>query len=370
MRRRKQDDDGAAMDSLLDTMTNVVGILVIVLVVTQLGVGDAVERITANLIVDEEKIEEDRAKLLELEQQMQMVQISLEQLDPDEPQDESVNEEIEALRQQISDDEVQLRNLRRRNADDEAQLARMKEEQEAERIKREQLETDIESALGESARLRATLDDTPEREVLTAHEMRLPDPREAPEGLKQFALICCGNRIYPLKFHPIALEAREKAAQVIRARRLDENLVAGIDPETFVREFNRRPMRNEFYDIEMFLGANGDARLRLTPKDDEGARIRDVERRNSRFNKDLRELDPNEYYLRFFVCSDSYDVYLSARAMAEENGLSVGWIPVNPDWKFAGALGGDIVLGPPKPATPPPANPNPNPPPRPVEEID
>jgi len=37
-RRPKEDDDGS-MDSLLDTMMNVVGILVLVLVVTQLGVG-------------------------------------------------------------------------------------------------------------------------------------------------------------------------------------------------------------------------------------------------------------------------------------------------------------------------------------------
>ena len=46
MRRKNGNDDEGAMDSLLDTMTNVVGILVIVLVVTQLGVGDAVSRIT------------------------------------------------------------------------------------------------------------------------------------------------------------------------------------------------------------------------------------------------------------------------------------------------------------------------------------
>jgi len=44
MRPRQEDDDGN-LDSLLDTMTNVVGILVIVMIVTQLGVRDAVKRI-------------------------------------------------------------------------------------------------------------------------------------------------------------------------------------------------------------------------------------------------------------------------------------------------------------------------------------
>ena len=39
--RRAKKSGGASLDSLLDTMTNVVGILVILLTVTQLGVGDA-----------------------------------------------------------------------------------------------------------------------------------------------------------------------------------------------------------------------------------------------------------------------------------------------------------------------------------------
>ena len=51
MARRKtaENDDAGAMDSLLDTMTNVVGILVIVLVVVQLGVGDACLLYTSTL---------------------------------------------------------------------------------------------------------------------------------------------------------------------------------------------------------------------------------------------------------------------------------------------------------------------------------
>ena len=50
-RRRRGDggNSGQSLDSLLDTMTNVVGILVIVLVVTLLGVRDAVKRIDASL---------------------------------------------------------------------------------------------------------------------------------------------------------------------------------------------------------------------------------------------------------------------------------------------------------------------------------
>ena len=65
MRRRKKSSSGASLDSLLDTMTNVVGILVILLVVTQLGVSDAVKRISANapkISVEElEQVQQDAA---------------------------------------------------------------------------------------------------------------------------------------------------------------------------------------------------------------------------------------------------------------------------------------------------------------------
>ena len=51
-RPRNDDDDGGGLDSLLDTMTNVVGILVMVLIATQLGVKDAVTRISDSDVVD------------------------------------------------------------------------------------------------------------------------------------------------------------------------------------------------------------------------------------------------------------------------------------------------------------------------------
>jgi hypothetical protein len=63
MRRAKRDDEGGGLDSLLDTMTNVVGILVIVLVVTQLGVGDAVQRIVDSIQIDARKLAEAEKEL-------------------------------------------------------------------------------------------------------------------------------------------------------------------------------------------------------------------------------------------------------------------------------------------------------------------
>jgi hypothetical protein len=59
--RRRRDESIGSLDSLLDTMTNVVGILVILLVVTQLGVTSAVKRIRSSLPeVSEQQYDEMR----------------------------------------------------------------------------------------------------------------------------------------------------------------------------------------------------------------------------------------------------------------------------------------------------------------------
>ena len=60
------DDDDGGLDSLLDTMTNVVGILVIVLVVTQLGVSDAVQRISESEQVDPAAAGQGARRILKL----------------------------------------------------------------------------------------------------------------------------------------------------------------------------------------------------------------------------------------------------------------------------------------------------------------
>ena len=67
MRPRRKKALGS-LDSLLDTMTNVVGILVILLAVTQLGVGDAVKRIRGALVeVSSDEIAQLQAQTVDME---------------------------------------------------------------------------------------------------------------------------------------------------------------------------------------------------------------------------------------------------------------------------------------------------------------
>ena len=84
MKRRPRHDqsEGDGLDSLLDTMTNVVGILVLVLVVTQLGVKDAVTRIAAESTIEQKDVDEAKAKLSLSEEEIDELTKKLKNIKP------------------------------------------------------------------------------------------------------------------------------------------------------------------------------------------------------------------------------------------------------------------------------------------------
>ena len=141
--RRPKKDSGASLDSLLDTMTNVVGILVILLTVTQLGVGDAVKRIATSSTVKPEQIDEAQAKLAELVRLRQSLE---DRLDALSEQDDVVDaeKELRRLKKEIEDYKANVENLlgnQEEKREAELELLKLKEEAEAQLRKHEE-ETD------------------------------------------------------------------------------------------------------------------------------------------------------------------------------------------------------------------------------------
>ena len=85
--RRPKKTSGASLDSLLDTMTNVVGILIIMLIVTQLGVGQAVERIKGFVDeVSQEDYDQALAESEDLKALLEELRAEWRELDPRVPE--------------------------------------------------------------------------------------------------------------------------------------------------------------------------------------------------------------------------------------------------------------------------------------------
>jgi hypothetical protein len=383
MGRRQAEEDEGSMDSLLDTMMNVVGILIIVLVVTQMGVGDAVKRIGETANVDPQTLADAEEKLAELQRLRARLEAALLNVAPDEGQD--YEQRLAELREQISRRQQQLDQLlvQQKSEDEErkkaqASAAAITKQMEEDRETREKLQEDITAAQEQQARLKAMLADTEPRGQLPPVQITLPNPRPAPEGARQFTFVCKYNKLYPVNLDKFRADGQRLGVRVIQTERLElylpvtkeQKILYVKDEDRFIREFNKRPLRDQYFETEL-EAAGAYPRLIFHPIEGSGEDERSLTGARSRFRQQLQSVDRQKYYLRFYVCADSFDIYVAARRVISEIGLQAGWDPQSTDWEYRASLGGSIRFGPPpKPQPKPKTPPGPQPKPKPANVID
>jgi hypothetical protein len=363
MRKLKRDDDeDGGLDSLLDTMTNVVGILVLVLVMTQLGVSDAINEITANSDVTQEDVDLAKEKLLSLaedKEELEEQSKSLASFDLDAERERLKRlKEMLATRRKLKADQAKQSNEFALAIDrDRKTAAKNKQEIEDTKKNRQALQAKLEKSLKERATLQAALDKTPKRSApAPVKTVTIPNPRPAPPGARRVIFVCSGNRLYPMNVDRIRKEVELRSKQIIIRQRLNLDPKAGIDPDKFAKLYLKLKLASDdFFNVEFYIADKRWPRLKLTPKEGRGADEKELRRGNSRIRKLLAQLDPKKFYARFYVLPDSFDVYLTAREVLTQGGVLAGWDPQSPKWVFTTHVGGGIELGPPRP-------PNPNPP--------
>jgi len=360
-RKKSNDDEDGGLDSLLDTMTNVVGILIIVLVVTQLGVQSAVNRIASSVQVDPGELEKVILELEEKQKERQDLEDDLDTLDPDKSKLEDL---IKRLQSESTSKNAVLESKQgdlKKALVAQAEIETARKEAEKNKKLRNELSKELGDTIDKIAKLEATLDDTPPRDVLPAKVVNLPNPRPAPDGIKQLTFIVTGNQVYPLSIDDLRKGARKRAEFQARSnlRRFlkdPKDPSQGLDGAKFVKEFNERRLTDDFFRAEMY-DAGGSPRLRLEPKSD-GYSVAEIENPRSRFARLIRSIDPSKAYFRFLVMPDSYDAYVSARRVVDEAGFLAGWQPQGETWKYTTSLGGELRFGP-KPKNDKPAPPKP-----------
>lgn len=378
-KRRRSDDDGS-LDSLLDTMTNVVGILVIVLVVTQLGVRDAVDRIAESESVDPAALEKAEAELAALLPERTSLQERVKALAGSQKLDANAARREQArLQKQLRDARADLASLAtgrdEARLEAEATLADIEKLKEAQDKAAEELRKKVDDALSQLAKLEAQLDETPVPELPAAKIVHLPNPRPAPEGAKPYTFLCREGRIVPVDVDIQLARVQKKVESIIVKGRLATNPQAGIDCGKIVEAFeNDSTLRHNDFEFKILVQGRNPY-LVFARKEEAGYTLDQIERSNSRYQAKLRQLNPKQNYARFLVWPDSFDVYLVARQMAAKRGLLAGWQPQTNPAEYKVALGGKLRCGPPPKPVPPgqqPPKPKPGPPtrPPPVDTID
>jgi len=377
MRRPAEDEDGG-LDSLLDTLSNVVGILVIVLIVVQLSMGQTVKRIVNSERVDPALVEQARQELAATERQQAQLarEIEAQGFSP-----QQVEQALARLRAQLADAQADLRHIEAaraeaaRQARAQAEAARAKAQQQLETFQQEQtrLEQQLAQRQDELARLDLQLKSVPLPQLPPAKVVTLPDPRPAPKGAQPVTILCWGGKVLAADLEDLRDRAQKRFAYVVTSKRLDRNPAAGLDAAAVCAEFQKVPLRDPMFEIELVaVGVN--PYLKLVPKAGAGESAEQLQRSTSDYYRRLRQIAHWRGYVRFIVWGDSFETYVVARRVADEAGVLAGWQFVGtPPHYLYWIGGGKFRFGPPPPKpdprtpTPPPKQ---TPPPPPVDEID
>lgn len=360
-RRKPDDDDDGGLDSLLDTMTNVVGILVLVLIVTQMSVAEVVNRITTENKVDAETLaelaEELKAKEAEKDD-LESVLIDPLSIDAEAQlvELERKKELLERRKKLLEEKEKQKNQFAMKIKEDREKAQANQKLINDTQAKRVELQSLISTSLERRAELKAKLSRTPKTEAPADIEVSIPNPRPPPKGAKQLVFICKGDTVFPVNVDLYRETAEADAKQIIARFKLDRDPAAGIDPTRFDEYWTRKKQKDAYFDIEYYTQGNRWPRIRIKPREGNGADADALATPRSQFRRGMAMIDVTEVYGRFFVYPDSFGIYVSARRLCQEMGLLAGWEAVPDQWEYTSSVPGGIELGPPRKPAPKPAN--------------
>jgi len=318
MAARTQDQN---LDSLLDTMANVVGILVVLVAVTQLSVGDAVERIReqhgAHADVAVEEVEAARARAEAVDARVGVAEGELEAFAASERRRGLLLEEIRPHVETLEAFEGRFEAT-------PSSVAALEEQVRARAEAAALLSNAVGDAERKLSRLEALVAEVPaERRPKIA---RLPDPRPPPPSLQEVAFFCRYGHVAGLDLEGMKGMLRRG----IRSALGDDRAIVFEDREWLVNLFQKRRFgAGNFYwafreeqDVSFF------ADIRWIDES-YGESVSDLRGGRSAFAEALARAGRAGHFARFYVWSDSFDVYLEARYVAEAAGWDVSWLAVD-----------------------------------------
>ena len=365
MPRRKSQSAAGSLDSLLDTMTNVVGILIIMLIVTQLGVGQAVERIKGFVDeVSQEEYDHALAESVNLKALLEELRAEWRDLDPRVPEMRLSLERQQELLQQLQAD---LERLREAQIDPEL----LQEQLDERRERVAEIEAEIAEQQILIASLRARLAETPDPGPDQQPKVvNLPNPRPAPEGAQPVIFLCRDGYLMPADTAALQAEGQQVVRGAQRVLIRDDR----IDCERLTDLFDKRFVGDRFSRLRIRIGGDAKPWLMLEHREEQGVPTEELTGRSSRFHQMLRQMNSGRHYIDFRVFSDSLDTYIAARNVATTAGFTAGWIPYAANAEYRIPLGENIqtlCVGrePPQPGPSPPLDPD-RPPPPPRDVVD
>jgi hypothetical protein len=386
MARRRHSSSGLNLDSLMDTLTNVVGFLLILLAIMKLGVGEAVERIRA---IDPAALGVREEDLVNAKKKMNTEAAELEWLRKRLKELESDLKILVLPTEFVEDKKVALPKITPEAA--RKQINDFKTKQGA-------LEKEFAAEDKMSADLKALLAKVPLPAGVPGKSVTLPDPRPAPKNSLPAYVLCIGGRVMPVDLTAMQKLAvgritdswgqmnlrwveggglatttgpqrTSKTAKKTKASPQAAQQTLLYDPAKVTQFFKQLQIGTQDYRLGIrTYDDRAYGNLEFVPTPNGGETADQIPLPSSRYRAALRGFQKNNNYLRFMVNTNSFETYVAARAVSDQYKIPAGWeIVTTPTW--LASLGSEVKFHqkiiPPPPPPPPPPVPGAKPPPPP-----
>jgi len=346
-RRAKPHDEELPFVALMDTMTNVVGVLIIVLVMIGIGLAKSVQKVLSDLplvsVEEHSKLKEELAAF-DAKRDPAEVQLEIGKL---EEELAKLAERLKALEAKKESNPALIEDLDGLVK----QLERARKEQKDKKLLVDQLLARIDE-------LKVKLDKTPRYEAPPPVVVRLPNARPMPENAQIHRILVTENRIVFLRNQELMKLVEEECKKDGTPFVLRRDTVKGPDGKPVMKKGTSGlpvPVRKTIFDaakMEAYFNNTFNKRkassrdvnrdvlvqvaqapnspsiqVRLAPKPEAGETVAQAALPNSLFRtlmKDIKK-DPSAI-LWFHVCKDSVAAYLGARDIVDgTEQIPVGW---------------------------------------------
>jgi len=358
MARRSSKFEEPNMDAMLDTMFNVVGILLLVLILLSLNMDKALRKILAEIVpVTPEQLQANvvtRDKRLDDNKTLQS-QVG-KFTDPKE------------LEEQLKQMDLELGNLESdQNLDDvRSQMLNLLEEIKKVEAEVSQNETKVKDATTAYNELLALLNSTEPVEGPPPQVISLPAGQPARDGAEPRIVLCVGGKVYSVgdcyahafkirdlldgQFAQLAYSGEGKGYYTYKIKGREKNEAGAFLPlkvKSRGEEYEVTKVRLDPAKVQAFLKANearvvtpdfrylveisGDRlNLRYAPLPSGGETSEQLGAGRSALRNLCAQAAADRHYVWFVVAPDSFEAYLYARRIADEVRVPNGWEPWTP----------------------------------------
>ena len=343
MARRKSNTSatGANMDSLLDALTNVVGILVIVLVAVQLSSQEAAQRME-EMIAQIDPAEQERIKQAakDSEEKLEEMKLALQEesekdeIDPDKLlamlQDDIAAAELkakkdllaaEAAEKEVEEKKLAAEELRRSLL---AQLATLEEKEKEFTVAKTDLLAKLENM--------PTLNAPPPKEVRPPTPKDIPRNKDGNALLQERKVLVSNGKVIPFVDPGKQMETaiKNRLKMIIDKNKINVGEGNYISDESqamkLIDEFNKDPAKNKYFDLKL-VRAGRQIRVEIVPTEECGEEPEKAVR--GIFGTVLRNMQ-GKWYLRYLVEPDSFETYMAMRKVTDSSGFYAGWTIIDP----------------------------------------